>query len=75
MASSSNVVEVEEEEGAIATTPTENIPSQRQAEQIVGTETITDHHHADDTSRRRNNPFMVQTSKQCRPRPICKNNW
>lgn len=62
MASSSDVVEVEEEEGAIAITPTENIPSERQDERIVDTETITDHHYADNTSRRRNNPFMVQSN-------------
>lgn len=62
MASSSDVVEVEEEEGAIATTPTENIPNQRQTERIVGTETITDHYYADKTSRHRNDPFMVQSN-------------
>lgn len=62
MASSSDVVEVEEEEGAIATTPTEDIPDQRQAERIAGTETITVHHYADNTSRGRNNPFMAQSN-------------
>jgi hypothetical protein len=59
MASSSGVVEVEEEEGAIATTPTENIPYERQDGRIADAETITDQHYTDNTSRRRSNPFMV----------------
>lgn len=61
MASSSDMVEVEEE-GAIAITPTENIPNERQDERIVDTETITDHHYTDNTSRHRNNPFIVQSN-------------
>lgn len=62
MASSSDVVEVEEEEGPIATTSIENIPNERQDERIVDTERITDHHYADNTSQSRNNPFMVQSN-------------
>jgi hypothetical protein len=62
MASSSEMVEVEEEEGAIATTPTANIPYERQEGRIADTQTITDHHYTDNMSRRRTNPFMGQNN-------------
>jgi hypothetical protein len=62
MASSSEIVEVEEEEGVIVTTLTVNIPYERQEGRIADTQTITDYYYTDNMSRRRTNPFMVQNN-------------